>query len=205
MFDFLNHKKITPKKFSRKAGFTLIEMLVAIFVFSIVMTLATGAIFSIVSANKTSQALKSVMDNLSSAIDSMSRDVRYGSVYDCGHQDSATSCPDGDNIFAFVDRLGASVMYKFELDPGTGDSSGYINKCTNGNCARLTAPEVHIKNLYFYVKGAEVHSEGQPLLLITISGYAKAGTATSTFNIETMVSQRNLVCEKLTSDPTLCN
>ena len=189
---------------NKKTGFTLIEMMVAVFVFSVVMTLATGAIFSIINAYKTSQALKSVMDNLNSALDSMSRDIRYGTVYHCGNNNvtsytSPVSCPDSSpgspdhTIFAFLDKLQVHTMiYTFQSDQA--DGSGYIKKCTDNtsNCVRLTAPEVHIKNLNFYVSGAQAGDPGQPQLQISISGYAKAGSNESDFNIETMVDQRNL-------------
>jgi prepilin-type N-terminal cleavage/methylation domain-containing protein len=199
-----NHKKTTAASFSRKAGFTLVEMMVAVFVFSVVMVLSTGAIFSIIAANKTSQAVKSVMDNLSSALDSMSREIRYGTVYNCN--DSApnfttpASCT-GSDFFSFVARPtdtyinGEHIIYTFALDAGS-DTAGYINKCTVGtggasDCIRLTAQEVHVTRLNFYVKGASRNESSQPEVLMTISGYAQAGPTQSTFNIETLVSQRS--------------
>lgn len=201
MMKFSNHKK---------KGFTLIEMMVAVTVFSIVMTIATGAIFSIVSAYKTSQALKSVMDNLSSALDTMSRDIRYGTIYNCGNTSGdftqSASCSDGgDTKFAFVarptlaDPNGAHVIYEFQIDSSSGDNPGSIYKCINNNlpenCIPLTAPEVHITDMHFYVQGAGALEAAQPKLLITISGYAQAGSNQANralFNIETMVSQRSL-------------
>lgn len=195
---FFNHKKIIANH-PKKSGFTLVEMMVAVFVFSVVMVLSTGAIFSIVNANKTSQALKSVMDNLSSAIDSMSREIRYGTIYNCGNKSSnfpqRESCDeDGGVTFSFVNKDGYHVAYRYD-QPGM-----FIEKCVdvNGsgmdNCQpiRLTAPEVKITDMRFYVQGASVNESGQPKLLMTISGYAQAGVNQSKFNIETMVSQRNI-------------
>jgi prepilin-type N-terminal cleavage/methylation domain-containing protein len=197
MMKFFNHKKITTHLL-RKAGFTLVEMLVAVFVFSVVMVLSTGAIFSIVSANKTSQAIKSVMDNLNSALDSMSREIRYGTRYHCGagtFSDRA-SCSDtnSETMFAFLNKDGTTqVIYNFNTN---NPNDKFIERCTvtvnPSSCTRLTAPEVHITNLHFYVLGATINEGEQPQLLITISGYAQAGSSNSYFNIETMVDQRNL-------------
>lgn len=178
---FFNHKKTS-------SGFTLIEMLVAVFIFSVIMTIAIGAIFSIVNANKTSQAIKSVMDNLSSAVDSMSRNIRYGSNYQ-GFNDNKS--------FSFIDKDGNNFGYKFNSDDA---GSGYIEKCdgnfTTTSCFRLTAKEVNIAGLYFYVRGAEsADPNSHPMLLITISGTAQAGSHSSEFNIETLVSQRNQMCK----------
>lgn len=187
--NFINHK--IKSKRSRKAGFTLIEMLVAVFVFSVIMTIATGAIFSIVSANKTSQALKSVLDNMSSALDSMSRDIRYGGNY------FASS----EKEFSFEDRNGNPVIYVF--DPPNLSSSllpdEAVFRCdgsiSDRTCFRLTAPEVHVRKMSFYVKGEDAGDQSQPRLLMIIDGYAKAGSAQTDFNIETMVNQRNLMCK----------
>jgi prepilin-type N-terminal cleavage/methylation domain-containing protein len=199
---FSNHKKTK--------GFTLVEMMVAVFVFSVVMVLSTGAIFSIVNANKTSQALKSVMDNLSSALDTMSRDIRYGTVYNCKNTNppgdfvTSHSCngQDGDTggtVFAFVDKNINNVIYAFEPTLTAVDSAEAIFKCVDriadDKCIRLTAPEVHIKGMHFYVSGAEATEAGQPQVLMVISGYAQAGVNKSYFNIETMVDQRSLTCK----------
>jgi prepilin-type N-terminal cleavage/methylation domain-containing protein len=205
---FFNHKK-TISSFPRKTGFTLVEMMVAVFVFSVVMVLSTGAIFSIISANKTSQALKSVMDNLTSALDSMSREIRYGTVYSCDSDPyfiTPSSCGDDatNEIFSFVGRPtteypnGAKIKYYF-------DNSGIYKKTEADSSSnpsqpekdvRLTAQEVVITNLHFYVVGAEKNESQQPQVLVTVSGYALAGTNKSNFNIETMVSQRTLTCKQ---------
>jgi prepilin-type N-terminal cleavage/methylation domain-containing protein len=214
---FFSHKRKITTSLYKKAGFTLVEMMVAVFVFSVVMVLSTGAIFNIISANKTSQAIKSVMDNLNSAIDSMSREIRYGTIYTCGENpDFATpvSCADSLNntTFAFIARptaanqAGDHIIYYFQKDDGM--DTGSIYKCINsipssGNCIPLTAPEVRIQNLHFYVQGAGRSESQQPLLLVTISGYARAGSSNSYFNIETMVNQRTMdMCKSSSIIPT---
>jgi prepilin-type N-terminal cleavage/methylation domain-containing protein len=181
-----------------KRGFTLVEMLVSIFIFSIVMTIATGAMFSIVTANKTSQSLKSVMDNLNSALENMTRNMRYGSDYHCGTSGRISdpqSCAQGDIFFSFESKDGDptkdndQVIYEYDA------TSASLIRCfgyDNTTCARVTAPEVHIDSLKFYVTGASTGSDGlQPLVLITIKGYAGLGSNKSEFSIETMASQRN--------------
>ena len=191
---------------SQKTGFTLIEMLVAIFIFSIVMTIATGAIFSIVSANKTSQSLKSVLDNLNSALDSMSGAIRFGSNYNCVAtmiNDTAsydTYCdPSGSSEISFLNKQRQPIIYRLQ--------GSKIEVCiaTESNCYDLTAPEVHIDDLKFYVSGNRANDNfTQPQVMITISGYAGSAGNKSAFNVETMVTQRNAVCKKVMSDAEIC-
>src|SRR3989344_8697452 len=52
-------------------GFTLVEMIVAIALFSIVMVVSVGALLALVTANRKAQALQSVMNNLNIALDGM--------------------------------------------------------------------------------------------------------------------------------------
>ena len=72
------------KQIKFTGGFTLIELLVSVSIFSIVMLVSTGAVFSIVEANKKAHTLKSVMTNLNFTLESMVRDVRVGSQFSCG-------------------------------------------------------------------------------------------------------------------------
>jgi prepilin-type N-terminal cleavage/methylation domain-containing protein len=66
-----------------QAGFTLIEMIVSLALFSVVVTVAVGALLMLVGANDELQGEQSIMTNLSFALDSMSREIRTGTEYYC--------------------------------------------------------------------------------------------------------------------------
>ncbi|MCB9815387.1 type II secretion system protein [Candidatus Nomurabacteria bacterium] len=74
----------------RQQGFTLIEMIVSLAVFSVVVTIAVGALLSLIATNLQLQAEQSVMTNLSFALDSMTREIRTGTNYYCDNKNSAT-------------------------------------------------------------------------------------------------------------------
>jgi prepilin-type N-terminal cleavage/methylation domain-containing protein len=82
----------------RTTGFTLIEIIVSLGVFSVVITIAVGALLMLVAANDQLQSEQAVMTNLSFALDSMTREIRTGTNYYC---DSADDYGDGglNNIF----------------------------------------------------------------------------------------------------------
>lgn len=69
----------------KKKGFTLIEALVSLGLFSIVVVAATGVILSIISSNKKNQAISSVVNNLNYSIESMVRDIKTGYRYKCSY------------------------------------------------------------------------------------------------------------------------
>lgn len=72
---------ITTKK--NQLGFTLIEMIVSLGVFSVVVTTAVGAMLVLISTNQQLQAEQSVMTNLAFALDTMTREMRTGFNYYC--------------------------------------------------------------------------------------------------------------------------
>lgn len=82
----LFHKKRSAGKNGKNGktgGFTLVEIMVALGVFTIVAVVAMGAFLKIIDANKKSQTLKTAINNINFALESMSREMRVGSMYTC--------------------------------------------------------------------------------------------------------------------------
>ncbi|MCX6717427.1 MAG: type II secretion system protein [Candidatus Taylorbacteria bacterium] len=198
------------KNKQKSSGFTLVEMLVAIAVFMSVMVVAVTALISIVNANRKSQAIKSVVDNVTFAIDSISRDMRSGSDYRCGvlSQNSLLTgsgdCTGGNNGVQYINPSGGYIQYRFvstDVLP-LGDANIQKRSCSGiNNCSvwqAMTAPisNVNITNMKFYVLGSDTSlsargSRIQPRVIITLEGVAgddAKGTKT-TFQIQTTVSQ----------------
>ncbi len=182
----------TPNFFIKKNlvwGFTLIELMVAVTIFSLVVVMSLGAVVSILNANRKSQSLESVMSNLNFTLESMSRDLRYGTNYSCGVVSSTPrDCQSGEgDVTVLSDRGLGNVTYLL-------DSNHQIIRTTSstGVTVPITAPEVKINNLKFYVTGSDPASTpdtNQPKIRIIIQG--TAGTRNpSSFNIQTTVSQR---------------
>jgi len=68
---------------NKKGGFTLVEMIVSLALFSVVATVSLGALIKIVSANKKAQTLHATITNLNFALETMSREMRVGRKYTC--------------------------------------------------------------------------------------------------------------------------
>ncbi len=82
-----------------QSGFSLVEMIVSLAVFSIVATVSVGALLVLISSNIQLQNEQSVMTNLSFALDSMAREIRTGTDYFCSSQNVVTAGPPDDRIF----------------------------------------------------------------------------------------------------------
>lgn len=164
-------------------GFTLVEMIVALFIFSVVMVVSTGALVSIIEANRKAQSVKSVMNNVSFAVDSMMRNLRVGTGYEPGPQSACSG--NGASSLTFTDVDGRQVRYRL--------SANQIERSIDsGMWLAMTAPEVSIERLCFYVDGTSSGDAQQPRVLILVGGVAGQGRSETPFDIQTLVSQRIL-------------
>jgi len=158
------------------AGFTLVETLVAIFIFAIVMTVASGAILNIISVNRKAQSLKSVMNNLNFAIEAMSREIRFGESYQC-----SSALPSPCTGVSFTRGTKDTNYY---LD------SGQIKKKTvDGGVTKivtLTSADVNISKLEFDVVGATT----QRVFVLLEGQVMSKGQVFTSFNMQTTVSSR---------------
>lgn len=182
-------------------GFSLVEMIVAVSLFAVVMLVAVGALLSLVTANRKARALESVINNLNISLDGMVRSIRMGTHYNCGSvalttADCATTpgtlfsfAPYGSDVTDQSER----TVYYFQVDDGVGrlyrSFTGDVN-----DAIPITAPEVSIDTLRFYVAGTQPGDINQPKAVVVVKG--TAGTASdktrTTFYIQATAVQRSL-------------
>ena len=201
-------KKIVAKKIAHTRlprGFSLIEMIVASSIFIIVMLVIVGAMISLDSASRKARTIRTTMDNVSAAADSISRNVRMGSYYHCGcggvsdpgYPTIPQDCPMTDR-----DGNGGDVCLGFESQQGDLGSSGdqIVYRLNNNRIERsrdsgvtfvpLTAPEIKINDLRFYVYGTTLNLT-QPVVTKVIRGVATLNGKTVTdVNLETTIGSR---------------
>lgn len=170
-----------------KKGFTLIELMVAISIFIIVMTIAMGAILNVFDANRKSRSLKTVINNLNLAVESMSKEMRFGKNYHCGSGTLTLpqNCPGGGTLMSFLSSDDIQVTYQF-------NNQSIEKQVGNGDFIAVTAPEIIIDDLTFYILGAGTSDTLHPKVLIKIKSHAGANKGLSNFVLETLVSQRAL-------------
>lgn len=184
----------------RNRGFSLIELIVAVALFSIVMLVSVAALLALVDANRKAQALQSVMNNLNVALDGMVRSIRMGTDYHCGGPPYGGASPcAGGTTFAFESFDGDPAtdsdqwVYSFEQDE---NGVGRIYKSESGGTGWLpiTAPEVSIDEMKFYVVGTDPADNVQPKVVISITGTAGADKVKtrSSFSIQATSVQRIL-------------
>src|SRR3989338_10973675 len=80
------NSKLKIKNFHQRksAGFTLVEMIVAVGFFTVIMLVVISGLASVSGANEKARTMRVVIDNLNFAVENMARTLRVGSDYHCG-------------------------------------------------------------------------------------------------------------------------
>lgn len=175
----------------KNSGFTLIELMTAVSIFLVIMTISMGSILGVFDSERKSSSLRAVMGNLNFAIESMSKEARFGRNYHCGSSGTITSpqdCGSGSNFLSFLSSEGDQISYQHDT------TNQRVEKMVNGSTwIDVTPPEVVIEDLDFYVIGTTVGDDVQPRILVRIDGYAGGtGEARSDFVLQTLITQRAL-------------
>lgn len=179
-------------------GFTLVEMIVATALFAVVMLISVAALLALVNANRKTQALHSVMNNLNITLDSMVRSIRMGSDYHCGggSYGVAEDCPNGGTVLA-IESFDGDVsddqdQWVYAYDANT--KRIYKSEDSGLHSFAVTAPTVSVDSMTFYVVGTTRGDIVQPKVVIELKGTAgadKVKTRTA-FHIQATAVQRVL-------------
>jgi prepilin-type N-terminal cleavage/methylation domain-containing protein len=176
-----------------KRGFTLIEMIVSLGIFAFVVTVVAGAYLNLVNIDRETRGTNNLVNNLSFAVDSMSRDIRTGTNYQCGGYGGANCAVSPSSTFTFVDSSGNQVTYL--LNNGEiGECTGTVGSgCTASSATYFTDPGITVSSLAFYVSGVGTTDTQQPIVTFSINGTISASpTDTVSFTTETTATERGI-------------
>ncbi|MEZ4103218.1 MAG: prepilin-type N-terminal cleavage/methylation domain-containing protein [Candidatus Paceibacterota bacterium] len=219
--NFLNNKKEKIFNFSKgnlSTGFTLIEVMISIGLFTVIMIIGITAILNVNNTYRKSRSMRSAIDNLSFIMEDMARNIRLGSLYRCLDDENEIN---PTTIEDPLDGVGCSgIAFEPFYDPISGEDDnlavadqniylispdGDLFKGKRGaNFTDSDSPGVGIPmnstdlkidyvNSGFTIYGSSLNTDGeQPSVLIILSGTVQVGNSTSDFNLQTTVSQRLL-------------
>ncbi len=176
----------------KHSGFSLVELMVATGLFATVMALATGAYLLMINVSRETQAVATGINNLSYALEYMSRNIMTGRAYQ--------ACPDGDISFAFTNATGQRARYSLvagaiheTLDT---DRDGTLADETS---VAITEPLVTIDALSFTCTGTYPRTSAsggttdaiQANVRLGITGRVSAGPEKErTLYVQTLVTMR---------------
>lgn len=171
-------------------GFTLIEIIVSVGLFSVVMLVSTAAYLTIITLDKEARATNELVVNLSFAVDSISRNIRTGKNYSCAGVGNGTC-----SQFSFTDSQEQQVTY---LMKGTTVAQCVFPKddttaCNSSLAVSLTDPRITVTTLIFNVRGVGLSDSREPQTTMSIRGTMPSARGRSVqFTLQTSATQRYL-------------
>ncbi len=155
-----------------RQGFTLVEVLTAIAVFSIVVTIAAGAFVSAMKAQGELAGIIAMQSNASTALEQMTREIRTGSQFS-----------GSGGSLSFTNAKGQGVTY--------GLQGGALAR----NSSPLTGANMTVTSLSFIVFGNTSGDHWNPLITILMNAAPNSSGASGGINLETSVSARAIDCD----------
>jgi prepilin-type N-terminal cleavage/methylation domain-containing protein len=189
---------------SQKKGFTLVEVLVATALFTVVMVVAVSALLVILDANRKAQNISNTINNTFFSFETMTRLLRTGSGYHCGTSGVITTpqdCAQGGTDIYFTDDRGQFVHVWYDTTSATGSIMEEVDSTNKNGTAfdaayPLTTDDFAVQQLLFTVTGSQPVSSGdraQPQTTIVLYGSTnKNGRGSSDLQLESTVTQRIL-------------
>jgi prepilin-type N-terminal cleavage/methylation domain-containing protein len=185
-------------KQSSHTGFTLIELIVSLGLFSMVIVVAAGSYMSLIALDREVRISNELVTNLSFAVDSMSRSIRTGTEYKCTPGDSNGNSISGNcHEFSYKDYKDCTITYRnsggtlVQSISGTGCSVGTDIPLTD---SRIKLSTTNPQGLTFYVTGiGQTGSEAakQPTVFFSLSGEIEEVQGQKrSFTIESRATQR---------------
>jgi prepilin-type N-terminal cleavage/methylation domain-containing protein len=179
---------MTPTK--PMQGFTLVEIIVSVGLFSVVMLVSTAAYLTIITLDKEARATNELVVNLSFAVDSISRNIRTGKDYSCAGVGNGTC-----SQFSFTDSQGQTVTYlmKGATVAQCVFPAGDTTACSSSLAVSLTDPRITINTLVFNVRGVGVSDPREPQTVMSIRGTMPSARGRAVqFTLQTSATQRYL-------------
>lgn len=176
---------------NRHKGFTLVELIVSLGLFSFVVTLAAGAYLVMINVNREAQSISTGVNSLAFVLEGMTRNIRTGGGYGC-YSDPTT--------FSFYEDGAVTIEAKkisFRLD---SDRHVVQRKKGTGEWTDLTDARISVNTLSFICQGTNLNTNDtydnparQAWVRINISGTVYAGPGKlKEFNLQTSATMRGI-------------
>ena len=191
-----NFKKLCddgrPRLLRRSGGFSILEFIIAVGLFSIIISISVGGFVRALRSQQQAIGLVAANTNLSLALEQMAREMRVGILF-CLPATATTpdtSCPPGRSDYVrFVNGNGQVVSYCRGAD-GLKRAVG-VDCDTSGQ--KLTGDIVTVTYVKFVLAG-NIVGDGLATRVTISIGIAPnyVGVNTADVNVQTTVSVRNL-------------
>ena len=172
------------------SGFTLLEMIISVGIFSTLVVSAIGITLGVSNAQIKAANIQAIQDNIRFGLELITKEMRTGRSYALTNFCSPTP---GKEI-SFTTSLGDPRIYY--LDTNTQKIMRVVNSDCNdvAKISPLTADEVTVDGLTFQLNGQNLGPlDGQPIVTISL----KISSKSSRFGPETNMNLQTTVVQRL--------
>lgn len=155
-----------------KNGFTVVELLVAITLFIVVVSIATGTFIQALRTQRSTVALIAVNSNAGLALEQISREIRTGRNFSVS-----------GGALNFTNAKNQSVSYRL--------NDQALERVADGAAGLITSSNVAVAKLDFILSG-ESFTDGLPTKITVVLAVGASGTAGNPINLQTTISSRIL-------------
>ena len=164
-----------------ESGFTLVEVLITSFVFSIIVLAIGGLFVQVIGNERRAFAAQKIQDNGLFIMELMAREIRVSQIT---NQDSLNCSL---TTLSILHPVNGTVTYSA--------NNGGLQRTANGTTTDLSTSDIIFSRLNFCVMGSSATDNEQARVGILASIQNKTGKEILTFNLETTVSSRDVELE----------
>ncbi len=160
---------------NKENGLTIIELIVAIGIFSLVVGMTVSIFVLALSSQRRIIALRNATDNIRFTTEAMAREIKTGKNFSGG----------GSSV-SFTNAKGEAINYRLNNNIVEKSSDGGVNYLA------VTGAEAAVNYLNFYLMGQATGDGLQPRVTVTIGVTSSIGSQTANLKVQTTISGRSL-------------
>ena len=159
----------------------MIELIIAVFIFSILIVVAGGTLVSALSLQRRALNEKKVEENGRFILELMTREIRIANPVVTGNSGSPPDFP----FLTFDHPVNGRIIYSL--------SGGQVHREANGADSVISNPDVEVTRLAFGIIGNDINDDRQPRVAIILRLRAGGSSQEAAIlDLQTTVSQRVL-------------
>ncbi len=165
---------------SLNAGFTLIEILTAFLIFSIILTVFSSVFLSSSKLQKGAFNIQQAEENANYILESMAKEIRVSKI-----SGPDTNCPSSPaTSLSITHPVNGNIVYSLN---GTS-----VQRTVGGTATTISSNTIEFTRLQFCISGTPIGDQKQPRVTILASIRSKKTQQQAGIDIQTTVSQRFL-------------
>jgi prepilin-type N-terminal cleavage/methylation domain-containing protein len=179
--NFFSKLKIKNLRSNKEKGFTLIEVLVSVFIFAMVIIVISQIYIAILRTERVAYALLNSENNIRNNLEVIARSIRVGKNFTVSENQTEIS------FDYFSEGSWKTMEYRFN------ENENNLEKLADGRFFSLFDPQINVNYIRFYVQDSGPQS--QRTIIIILEAFTEVNKQEYTFNVQTSITPRSLIME----------